>query len=56
MPSINSDDGMPGAKFPIGTRVTVRCECNPNYFLHGKVTRYDVGNVWFITSNASLPL
>ena len=35
--SINSDGDMPGAKFPIGTRVTVRCEFNPNYFLHGKV-------------------
>ena len=42
--NINSDGDMPGAKFPVGTRVTVRCEFNPNYFLHGKVTRYDVGN------------
>ena len=29
--NINSDGDMPGAKFPIGTRVTVRCEFNPNY-------------------------
>ena len=42
--NINSDGDMPDAKFPIGTRVTVRCEFNPNYFLHGRVTRFDVGS------------
>lgn len=30
------------AKFKIGTRVTVRCDFNPNYFLHGKVINFDV--------------
>ena len=32
------------AKFHIGTRVTVRCDVSPNYFLHGKVIKVDVYN------------
>ena len=35
------------AKFKIGTRVTVRCDYNPNYFLHGKVTSFDVNRVLY---------
>ena len=31
----------PDDKSHIGTRVAVRCESNPNYFLHGKVTNFD---------------
>jgi hypothetical protein len=30
------------AKFKIGRRVTVRFDFNPNYFLHGEVTSFDV--------------
>jgi hypothetical protein len=41
IPSLHSDNF---AKFHIGTRVTVRCDVSPNYFLHGKLIKVDVYN------------
>ena len=38
-----SQQAICNARFHIGTRVTVRCKFSPNYFLHGEVTRFDVG-------------
>ena len=37
----NAGPGEAHTKFQVSTRVTVRCEVSPNYFLHGKVTKVD---------------